>query len=74
MADVVPGTQVRMRIERRYSHYNIGDLIAVDFWAARELEAKRLATPLDLLVPMPAQAAAAVEAVPVRQPGATVRK
>lgn len=76
MSDVVPGTQVQMRVVRRYSHYNVGDLIAVDFWAAKELDAKRLAQPLRLLVP-----AAAAETggpppdpVPQRQPGSVVRK
>lgn len=78
MIDVVPGTHVRMRILRRYSHYNVGDLIAVEFWAARELAAKKLAQPIDLLVPTPV---AAVEtdgtsppSTPLRQPTGVVRK
>lgn len=75
MSDVVPGTHVRMRVTRRYGSYNVGDLIAVEFWAARELDAKRLAQPIDLLVPR--QAAAESEppaAVPQRQPATVVRK
>jgi hypothetical protein len=79
MSDVVAGTQVRMRVAKRFSHYNVGDLIAVEFYAARELAAKRLAQPLDLLVPTPV-AAAETDATlppssgPLRQPGGVVRK
>jgi len=69
---------VQMEITRRFSHYNIGDMIAVDFYAGRELEAKRLARPLHLLVPPRAAAAAGPDdpstSGPVRQPGAVVRK
>jgi len=72
MSDLVPGTMVRMRTARRFSHYMAGELIAVPFDAAQELAAKRLATPLDLLVPTPA--GAADEAVPMRAPGGIVRK
>lgn len=71
MVDIVPGTHVRMRVIKRFSHYNLGELIAVDFWAAKELDAKRLAMPLDLLVP-PHVAAATAE--PVRQPASIVKK
>lgn len=76
MIDVVPGTHVRMRITRRFSHYNVGDLIAVDFWAARDLDAKRLAQPLDLLVPAAAATTGGPppDPVPQRQPGSVVRK
>ena len=77
MSDVVPGTHVRMRVMRRFSHYNVGELIGIEFYAARELAAKRLAEPLDLLVPMPVGAAGAEDlppAVPVRQPSGLVRK
>lgn len=78
MVDVVPGTQVRMRVLRRYGSYNVGDLIAVEFWAARDLDAKRLAQPLDLFVPVKAAAEAGAnpppEPVPQRQPGSLVRK
>ena len=78
MSDVVEGTQVRMRVSKRFSHYNVGDLIAVEFFAARELAAKRLAQPLDLLVPTPVVAAGSdggpPSSGPLRQPGAVVRK
>jgi hypothetical protein len=79
MSEVVTGTQVRMRIVKRFSHYNAGDLIAVEFYAARELAAKRLAQPLDLLVPMPVAAAEPDGSLPpssgpLRQPGGVVRK
>lgn len=55
MSDVIPGTQARLRVIKRFSHYNAGDVIAVEFYAARELVAKRLAQPLDLLVPLPSE-------------------
>lgn len=71
--EVVPGTQVQMRVLKQYSHYNVGDLIAVEFYAGRELAAKRLAQPLQLLVPKQADAAAE-EPIPQRQPGNIVRK
>jgi hypothetical protein len=78
MSDVVAGTHVRMRVVKRYSHYNVGDLIAVEFFAARELAAKRLAQPLELLVP---RTVAATEeggnpppSSPLRQPTGIVRK
>lgn len=79
MSDYVEGTQVRMRVLKRFSHYNAGELIAVEFFAARELAAKRLAQPLDLLVPRPtttqppAGPGASPEA-PGRQPAQVVRK
>jgi hypothetical protein len=69
MSGVVPGTLVQMRTLRRFHHYNRGEIIAVPFEAARDLEAKRLAQPLHLLVPTPP---AATE--PVRQPAGVVRK
>jgi hypothetical protein len=78
MSDVVAGTHVRMRVVKRFSHYNAGDLIAVEFYAARELAAKRLAQPLDLLVPTPVAAAETdanpPSSGPLRQPGGVVRK
>jgi hypothetical protein len=70
---VVPGTLVQMRTLRRFSHYNAGELIAVPMAAAQDLARKRLAEPLQLLVPTPVANAEAV-AGSVRQPGATVRK
>jgi plasmid maintenance system antidote protein VapI len=72
MSDVVPGTLVHMRIMRRFSHYMPGELIAVPFEAARDLDAKRLAQPLQLFVPTPVAASEAAE--PVRQPAGIVRK
>jgi hypothetical protein len=79
MSDVVEGTHVRMRVIKRFSHYNAGELIAVEFYAARELAAKRLAQPLDLLVPTPVVAANPDGTLPpspgsLRQPGSVVRK
>jgi hypothetical protein len=78
MSDVVAGTHVRMRVIRRFSHYNVDELIAVEFWAARELAAKRLAQPLDLLVPSPVVAAgsdgSSPTSGPLRQPSGVVRK
>jgi hypothetical protein len=53
MSGVVAGTMVQMRTLRRFSHYMVGELIAVPFAAARDLEAKRLAQPLQLFVPVP---------------------
>lgn len=64
MSEVIAGTNVRMRVIKRFSHYNAGDLIAVEFYAARELAAKRLAQPLELLVPSPVVAAGADAASP----------
>lgn len=78
MSDVVPGTHVRMRTLRRFSHYNAGELIAVEFYAARELAAKKLAQPIDLLVPTPVAAAGtdgtSPPSTPLRQPTGVVRK
>ena len=78
MSEVIAGTNVRMRVIKRFSHYNAGDLIAVEFYAARELAAKRLAQPLELLVPSPVVAAGADAASPpsgpLRQPSGVVRK
>jgi hypothetical protein len=77
MIDVIPGTTVRMRVLRRFSHYNVGEMIGIEFYAARELAAKRLAEPLDLLVPTPVAAAGAVDPPPagqLRQPASVVRK
>lgn len=73
MNEVAPGTLVHMRIMRRFSHYTVGELIAVPFDVGRELDAKRLAQPLQLFVPKPA-AGAEEAAAPVRQPAGIVRK
>lgn len=69
MSEAIAGTHVRMRVLKRFSHYNAGELIAVEFYAARELAAKRLAQPLDLLVPT-----SRTEPEPQRQPAGIVRK
>lgn len=45
------GTLVSMRTLRRFQHYNAGEIIAVPMAAAQDLAAKRLAQPLNLLVP-----------------------
>jgi hypothetical protein len=75
MVDVVPGTNVRMRVLKRFAHYNVGELIAVEFYAARDLAAKRLATPLDLLVPTPVTAEGGEPPPsPLRHPSGVVRK
>lgn len=63
MSGIVPGTLVQMRTLRRFSHYNRGEVIAVPIEVGRDLEAKRLAQPLHLMVPSPRAEAAA------RQPG-----
>jgi hypothetical protein len=58
--------------------YMAGELIAVPMDAAQELHAKRLALPLDLLVPIPPAATVPEESGstsgPLRQPGGIVRK
>jgi hypothetical protein len=72
MSEVIDGTAVRMRVIKRFSHYNAGDLIAVEFYAARELAAKRLAQPLGLLVPTPAGSTGTGE--PLRQNSGIVKK
>lgn len=72
MSDVVPGTLVHMRTLRRFSHYTVGELIAVPMDAAQELAAKRLALPLQLFVPTPV--AEGSDPGPVRQPAGVVRK
>jgi hypothetical protein len=77
MSGVVPGTLVHMRTLRRFSHYNAGELIAVPFDAARDLDAKRLAQPLQLFVPGAAADADGdlpAPMMPQRQPGGVVRK
>lgn len=75
MSDVVPGTHVRMRVLKRYSHYNVGEVIAVEFYAARELAAKHLAQPLDLLVPAAAGAdASPPSSAPLRPAPVGVRR
>jgi hypothetical protein len=73
MRSVTPGTLVQMRTLRRFHHYNAGELIAVPFDAAQDLAAKRLAQPLQLLVPTQV-AADATGGGGQRQPGGTVRK
>jgi hypothetical protein len=62
-----------MRTLRRFSHYNAGEVIAVPMEAAQDLARKRLAQPLQLLVPTPV-AADATGGGGQRQPGGTVRK
>jgi hypothetical protein len=75
MSDIVPGTLVHMRTTRRFAHYNQGEMIAVPFEVARDLEAKRLAQPLQLFVPAPAATDVAEDAAaPIRQPAGIVRK
>lgn len=68
----VPGTLFQVRVDRRFSHYAVGEMIAVPYEAARDLQARRLGTPLHALVPMPP--GGAEEAAPVRQPTGVVRK
>jgi len=63
------GTLVHMRTLRRFAHYNAGEMIAVPFDVARDLDAKRLAQPLQLFVPTGGE-----EAPPVRQPAGIGRK
>lgn len=74
MSGFVPGTLVEMRTLRRFSHYNAGELIAVPVDAARDLEVKRLALPLQLFVPRAAEPDDAPAAPARAQPAATVRK
>ena len=52
----------------------VGERIAVPFGAAKELEAKRLALPLQLLVPVKSDDATAGETPPLRAPGGIVKK
>ena len=67
---VAPGTMVHMRTLRRFAHYNVGEMIAVPFDTARDMEARRLAQPLQLFVPgVPGE-----QAAPIRQPSGLVRK
>jgi hypothetical protein len=65
-----------MRTTRRFAHYNAGELIAVPIDAARDLDAKRLAQPLQLFIPAPAatEGEDAAATAPVRQPAGIVRK
>jgi hypothetical protein len=73
MSDLIaPGSLVSMRTLRRFSHYNVGETIAVSYDAARDLHAKRLAEPLEWLVPPPR--ATPDDAAPVRQPAGIVKK
>jgi hypothetical protein len=73
MTDLIPGSLVQMRTLRRFSHYNAGEMIAVPMEAAQDLARKRLAQPIQILVPP--QVAAAEPAAPTpRQPIGTVRK
>jgi hypothetical protein len=80
MSDVLaPGTLVQMRTLRRFSHYMAGEIIAVPYEAARDLDAKRLAAPLAMMVPAPRPEAApegdpAAAPAPRAQPAGTVRK
>jgi hypothetical protein len=71
--ELIPGTMVQMRTLRRFHHYNAGEIIAVPMDAAQDLARKRLAQPLQLLVPTQV-AADATGGGGQRQPGGTVRK
>jgi hypothetical protein len=62
---------IRMQITRRFSHYMAGEIVAVTREQGIELEAKRLARAVNMLVPTPV---AAAEPIPQRQPAAIVRK
>lgn len=57
---------VAMRVTRRFGPYNVGEMISVPFWDGRDLEAKRLAQPVHLLVPARDEGAPAPEAAPAR--------
>jgi hypothetical protein len=75
MSDMVPGTLVDMRIMKRFAHYTVGDRIAVPMDQAQDLAARRLAQPMQLLVPTPVEASAESKpADPIRQPAQVVRK
>lgn len=78
MVEIPAGTHVRMRVTRRYASYNVGDVIAVPFFQGKELEAKRLAQPIDLLVPTartpPPAGQDSATAAPARQAAQVVRK
>jgi hypothetical protein len=67
---------IRMRTMRRFSHYFVGEMIAVPPEAARDLAAKRLAQPIDMLVPVVAAAedGTSPPSSPQRQPAGIVRK
>jgi hypothetical protein len=71
MSDMVPGTLVDMRIMKRFAHYTVGDRIAVPMDQAHDLAARRLAQPMQLLVPT---VEASKPAEPIRQPASVVRK
>jgi hypothetical protein len=73
MSDMVPGTLVQMRIQRRFAHYTIGDVIAVTMDQAQDLAARRLAQPLAIMVPVPVEPSP--ESPPAtRSPPSLVRK
>lgn len=79
MADIVPGTMVVMSITRRFGPYNVGDITSWTMEQGRELEGKRLARPLHLLVPSPhetppPEGQEAAAAASLRQPAQVVRK
>jgi hypothetical protein len=61
-----------MRVTRRFSHYQQGEMIAVPFDAARDLDARRLAQPVQLFVPTPP--GDTPEPEQRRQPAGVVRK
>ncbi len=72
MSGEVAGTLVQMRTMRRFSHYTAGELIAVPMAAAQELAAKRLAQPLNIMVPTPV--AGTEDPATARQPTGIVKK
>lgn len=53
MSDLVPGTMIRLRITRRFSHYNVGDEIALAPADAAKVVRSGNAIALDMLVPTP---------------------
>jgi hypothetical protein len=71
---MVPGTLVSMQILRRFGPYPVGERIAVTMDQAQDLAAKRLATPLNILVPVTSPESAPADATPTRSPPQIVRK
>ena len=71
---MVPGTLVDMRIMKRFAHYTVGDRIAVPMDQAQDLAARRLAQPMQLLVPTVEASPESKPDAPIRQPAQVVRK